>query len=69
MREGLFAEALLGASLGHGVSAYLQKELPSLRTEREGGQEFSWLLVRPSRILFVRKEGLFAEPFVCEPRP
>ena len=47
----------------------MQEEPPSLRTEREGGQEFSWLLVRPSCILFVRKEGLFAEPFVCELRP
>ena len=47
----------------------MQEEPPSLRTEREGGQEFFWLFVRPSRILFVRKEGLFAEPFVCEPRP
>ena len=57
------------ASLDRWVSAKLQEEPLSLRTEREGGQEFSWLLVRPSRILFVRKEGLFAEPFVCEPRP
>ena len=30
--------------------------------EREGNQEFPWLFVRPSRILFVRKEGLFVEP-------
>ena len=30
---------------------------PSLCTEREGDQEFPWLFVRPSRILFVRKEG------------
>ena len=37
--------------------------------EREGGQEFFWLFVRPSRFLFARKEGLFAEPFACEPRP
>ena len=37
--------------------------------EREGGQEFSCLFVRPSRILFIWKEGLFAEPFVCELRP
>ena len=47
----------------------LQEEPPSLHTEREGGQEFSWIFVRPSRILFIQKEGLFAEPFVCEPRP
>ena len=37
----------------------LQEEPPSLRAEREGDQEFPWLFVRPSRILFVRKEGLF----------
>ena len=30
--------------------------------EREGGQEFPWLFMRPSRILFVQKEGLFTEP-------
>ena len=40
----------------------LQEEPPSLRAEREGDQEFPWLFVRPSRILFARKEGLFAEP-------
>ena len=61
-REGLFAEAPLGVSLGRGVSTYLQEELPSLCTEREGRQEFPWLFVRPSCILFVWKEGLFAEP-------
>ena len=57
------------ASLGRWVSTKLQVEPLSLCTEREGGQEFPWLFMRPSRILFVRKEGLFAEPFVCEPRP
>ena len=36
---------------------------------REGGQEFPWLFMRPSHILFVWKEGLFAEPFACEHRP
>ena len=35
----------------------LQEEPPSLRAEREGDQEFPWLFVRPSRILFVWKEG------------
>ena len=55
-KEGLFAEPL-SASLGRWVSARLQEELPSLCTEREGGQEFSWLFMRPSRILFARKEG------------
>ena len=30
---------------------------PSLCTEREGDQEFPWLFVRPSCILFVRDEG------------
>ena len=57
------------ASLGRWVSVGLQEEPPSLRMEREGDQEFPWLFVRPSRILFARKEGLFAEPFACEPRP
>ena len=32
-------------SSGHWVSAWLQEEPPILRTEREGGQEFSWLFV------------------------
>ena len=58
-REGLFAEAPLGASPGHGVSAYLQEEPPSLYTGREGRQELPCLFVRPSRFLFARKEGLF----------
>ena len=49
-------------SLGRWVSTRLQEEPPSLYTEREGDQEFPWLFVRPSRILFVRKEGLFVEP-------
>ena len=60
-KEGLFAEPL-SACLGRWVSAWLQEEPPSLCMEREGGQEFPWLFVRPSRILFVWKEGLFAEP-------
>ena len=47
----------------------MQEEPPSLCTEREGGQELPCLFVLPSHILFVWKEGLFAEPFVCEPRP
>ena len=46
-------------SLGLGAVA---GRAPSLRTKREGGQEFPWLFVRPSCILFVQKEGLFAEP-------
>ena len=45
----------------------MQEEPPSLCTEREGDQEFPWLFVQPSRILFVQKEGLFAEPVECEP--
>ena len=40
----------------------MQEEPPSLHTEREGDLEFPCLFVRPSRILFVQKEGLFAEP-------
>ena len=60
-KEGLFAEPSR-ASLGRWVSARLQEEPPSLYIERERDQEFPWLFVRPSRILFIRKEGLFAEP-------
>jgi hypothetical protein len=60
-KEGLFAGPS-SASLGRWVSARLQEEPPSLCMEREGDQEFPWLFVRPSRILFVRKEGLFARP-------
>ena len=55
------------ASLGPWISASLQGEPLSLRTEREGNQEFPWLFMRPSRILFVLKEGLFAELIECEP--
>ena len=55
--EGLFAETPSGVSLGHGATAYLQEELPSLCPEQEGRQEYPWLFVRPSRNLFVRKEG------------
>ena len=40
-----------------GVSARLQEEPSSLRTEREVRQGSSWLLVRPSRFLFAWKEG------------
>ena len=39
---------------------WMQEEPPNLHTEREGDQEFPWLFIRPSRIIFVRKEG-----FVC----
>ena len=49
-REGLFAETPSGASLGRGVLAYLQEELPSLCPKQEGRQEFPWLFVRPSRM-------------------
>ena len=52
----------MSASLGGLLSSWVQEEPPSLRTEREGGQEFPWLFVRPSRILFAWKEGLFTEP-------
>ena len=58
----------LRAILGRWVSARLQGEPPSLCTEREGDQEFPWLFIRPSRILFARKEGLFAEPFARDTR-
>ena len=44
------------ASLGRWVSARLQEEPLSVRAEREGDQEFPWLFVRHSRILFAWKE-------------
>ena len=45
----------------------MQKELPSLCTEQEGRQEFFRLFERPSRYLFVRKEGWFLpRPLACE---
>ena len=49
-------------SLGRLSSSWVQEEPPSLCMEREGNQEFPWLFVRPSCVLFVWKEGLFAEP-------
>ena len=61
-REGLFAEAPLGASPGRGVSAYLQEEPPSLCTGREGSQELPCLFVQPSEGGFV-----LSSPFECEP--
>ena len=67
-REGLFAEAPLGASPGRGVSAYLQEEPPSLCTGREGRQELPCLFVRPSRFLFARKEGLFCRALLSASR-
>ena len=59
--------AFFPASSGCLSSSWVQEEPSSLRTEREGDQEFPWLFMRPSRILFIRKEGLFAEPIECEP--
>ena len=59
-KEGLFVEPS-SASLGRWVSASLQEEPPSLCMERECRQGPPWLFVRPSRILFVQTEGLFAE--------
>ena len=47
----------LSASLGGLLSFWVQEEPPSLRTEREGDQEFLWFFKRPSRILFAQKEG------------
>ena len=68
-RRGLFAETPSRASLGRGASAYLQEELRSLCPEQEGRQEFPWLFVRPSRNLFVRKEGFVCRnPLEGEPR-
>jgi len=51
-----FAEPT-SASSGRWVSAWLQEEPLSLYAEQEGGQEFPCLFVRPSRILFVWKDG------------
>ena len=56
-KEGFVCRAPSSASLGRWVSAKWQEEPPSLCTEREGDQGFPWLFVRPSRILFARKEG------------
>ena len=56
-----FSETL-SASLGGLLLFWVKEEPLSLRAEREGDQEFLWFFKRPSRILFVRKEGLFAEP-------
>ena len=56
--EGVVCRAHSCANLGHWVSTNLQEEPPSLCTEREGGPEFPWLFIRPSRILFARKEGV-----------
>ena len=49
-------------SLGGLLSFWVQEEPLSLRMGREGDQEFLWFFKRPPHILFVRKEGLFAEP-------
>ena len=47
----------VGASSDRRASTMLREEPLSLRLEREGRQGFTWLFVRPSRFLFVRKEG------------
>ena len=44
--------------------SWAQEEPPSLRQEQEGGQGSPGFFIRPSHILFVRTEGLFAEPIL-----
>ena len=60
-KEGLFAEPS-SASLGRLVSAWLQKNPRASTQSKRAIKSFPVFFVRPSRILFVRKEGLFAEP-------
>ena len=48
--------------------SWVQEEPPSLRLEQEGGRGSSDLFIRSSHILFVRTEGLFAEPILVSAR-
>ena len=48
--------------------SWVQEEPPSLRLEQEGGQGSPDFFIRPSHILFVRTEGLFAEPILVSAR-
>ena len=41
--------------------SWVQEEPPSLRLEQEGGRGSPDFFIRPSHILFVWMEGLFAE--------
>ena len=50
--------------LDHLSLSWAQEEPPSLRQEQEGGQGPPDFFIRPSHILFVWTEGLFAEPIL-----
>ena len=47
---------------------WVQEEPPSLRLEQEDGRGSPDFFIRPSHILFVRTEGLFAEPILVSAR-
>ena len=44
--------------------SWTQEEPSSLHQEQEGGQGSPGFFIRPSHILFVRTEGLLAEPIL-----
>ena len=46
----------------------VQEEPPSLRLEQEDGRGSPDFFIRPSHIIFVRTEGLFAEPILVSAR-
>ena len=48
--------------------SWVQEEPSSLRLEQEGGRGSPDFFIRPSYILFVRTEGLFAEPILVSAR-
>ena len=48
--------------------SWVQEEPPSLRLEQEGDQGSPDFFIRPSHILFVWTEGLFAEPILVSAR-
>ena len=50
------------------LGLWVQEEPPSLRLEQEVGRGSPNFFIRPSHILFVRTEGLFAEPILVSAR-
>ena len=48
--------------------SWVHEEPLSLRLEQEGGRGSPDFFIRPSHVLFVRTEGLFAEPILVSAR-
>ena len=64
----VFCNETSSVGLDHLSWSWVQEEPPSLRLEQEGGRGSPDFFIRPSHILFVRTEGLFAEPILVSAR-